>query len=95
MFLGLLETRRRKPFVQGRGRCSSPRTAESGSNKPPELMNAITLASLKKLPQDLTPNVERRLFWRGRRNHWRKGPRTAILFAEWQTEIQNVVQKQN
>ena len=37
---------------------------------------------------------DRRIF-APRRNHWRKGKRTAIFFVEWQTEIQNVVQKQN
>jgi hypothetical protein len=52
IFKGYLKPDGEKPFVQGSGRCSSRRTAESGSNKPPELMNAITLAGLKKLPED-------------------------------------------
>jgi hypothetical protein len=52
VFLGWLKPDGEKSFVQGSGRSSSRQTAESGSNQPPELMNATTLASLKTLPRE-------------------------------------------
>jgi hypothetical protein len=52
VFLGCLKPDGEKSFVQGSGRSSSRQTAESGSNQPPELMNATTLASLKTLPRE-------------------------------------------
>jgi hypothetical protein len=52
VFLGCLKPDGEKSFVPNSARSSSRQTAESGSNQPPELMKATTLASLKTLPRE-------------------------------------------